>query len=819
MSTTVFLARFSVSIFVIVVSSSSQRVSATAYASDALCAALGWEPPFDDDIVCGSATMHDQCYNSASGVSYNQTSAEDICISAGGRLCSAVEVSENVISQSSCAIESDMIWTSSECNHTGEEDGFLVVQGGNISADAELTDIASCYLPTQLFYVACCADTIENDITVVDYTHSVVTGQTIDVTVRVSTSSAVRSLLARFKLGPDTYARANIDLEGGLRDEEVTFSLNVTYDAIPAVGYKVFMFLGPDKSYDNNVFFISTDENITVLASSSTTTATSSTATTQTTVIRDHLDVVGYNRTVATGGVLSFSVLISVSSVGAVPGFHLRVSLKSGQFTLSQGRIAVAAGWSNHTLHTGFNIGSVPIGTGYKLFFYLTPDTYANNVYFTGTPDDISVVASTTSTTESTSTAQNLTSTAATSEATPTETPASTAPATTAATTTNTSQQSTASLSTSVLATQSHSETATARLSSHAPVSSTATTPATSTQTMVRTVTDTPLTATSSAGADTENGPRIHEGFPDQQASAATYGSAPLLIAAIVLLALVLLCLLVVVVLRSRRTPRESPADDVPADECDADRPGTYNPLYHDGHTATDMLAQLAATARFDPSRTSASSLQWELEASEAELEPSNMAHDGMHKKGPRKHADGGGGGDRAAKVKRAEAGFPASPPVAPASPAYERYEGEAGRRRSLLAPLNGGERRAGHKGSALPTRRPLALSPPPPESGPNKQCSPPPSYANSNPNSPMHPIPGTAAGGTGTRRCSSQLSDIYTAEHGHVRLGYLTMVGEEEEDCSPAGEDRVPSDGDNKENPQRPTLDDEAPPYPKCKP
>lgn len=41
--------------------------------------------------------------------------------------------------------------------------------------------------------------------------------------------------------------------------------------------------------------------------------------------VRDYLEVLDYDRTVTSGGLLSFSVLISVSSVGADPGFHLRV--------------------------------------------------------------------------------------------------------------------------------------------------------------------------------------------------------------------------------------------------------------------------------------------------------------------------------------------------------------------------------------------------------------------------------------------------------------------------------------------------------------
>lgn len=117
-----------------------------------------------------------------------------------------------------------------------------VCTGGNDSAAIDTSDAASCYLPEQTFYVACCADTIVNAITIVDYTHAVVTGQTIDVTVRISTSSTVRRLLARFKLGPDTYARANIVVAGGLLNEEVSFSLNVSDDAVPTTGYKVYQY-------------------------------------------------------------------------------------------------------------------------------------------------------------------------------------------------------------------------------------------------------------------------------------------------------------------------------------------------------------------------------------------------------------------------------------------------------------------------------------------------------------------------------------------------------------------------------------------------
>lgn len=271
------------------------------------------------------------------------------------------------------------------------------------------------------------------------------------------------------------------------------------------------------------------------------------------------------------------------------------------------------------------------------------------------------------------------------------------------------------------------------------------------------------------------------------------------------LLVLVLLCLLVVMVQRMRR-PVKDPSVDFTADECDIDRPGTHNPLYHDG--ATELLAQLAANSRFDQSRASAASLQWELEAADAELEPCNMAHEGVHRKGQLKQPIGGLI-DRAAKVKMTDVDFSASPPVAPPSPAYERYEGEHARRRSSLAPAAGGIGEARRVGGQL-TRRPLALSPLPLDDG-NKQYSPPPSYATSNPNSPLNPNLGsTTSDSTAPRRCSSQLSDVYTADRGHMRLGYLTLVGEEED---------VDSKGDeNKENP-RPTLDDDDEPCREHKP
>lgn len=39
----------------------------------------------------------------------------------------------------------------------------------------------TCNLPAQLVYVGCCADTIVNDIAVLDYTNPVVSGQNIRV--------------------------------------------------------------------------------------------------------------------------------------------------------------------------------------------------------------------------------------------------------------------------------------------------------------------------------------------------------------------------------------------------------------------------------------------------------------------------------------------------------------------------------------------------------------------------------------------------------------------------------------------------------------
>lgn len=111
----------------------------------------------------------------------------------------------------------------------------FITTGGNHSPEANISTITSCHLPAQLFYIGCCADVIVNEITVVEYSRTVVTGQTIDLVVRVSTSAAVRRLQARFKLGADTFALAAMDLDAGLIEEDVPFSFNVTFASMPVL--------------------------------------------------------------------------------------------------------------------------------------------------------------------------------------------------------------------------------------------------------------------------------------------------------------------------------------------------------------------------------------------------------------------------------------------------------------------------------------------------------------------------------------------------------------------------------------------------------
>lgn len=211
------------------------------------------------------------------------------------------------------------------------------------------------------------------------------------------------------------------------------------------------------------------------------------------------------------------------------------------------------------------------------------------------------------------------------------------------------------------------------------------------------------------------------------------------------------------------------------------ERPDMRNPLYHDedANLVSDYLARVGGRTPFQHARGSMASLQWDLQGSDAAFEPNNTAF--PYKAAGRKHHEHII--DRNAEMKMTDVGPTPSPS---ASPAYELYEGDSSRRASSATST---AMRASGGGGRWHRPRPLVLDTAPLH-GDNRQLSPPPSYANSNPSSPLNPaakasVVTGASDGAANLRGSSQLSDIYTADRGHVRLGYLTLVGEDEDELA----------------------------------
>ena len=68
--------------------------------------------------MCATSTIHGGCY--ADG-RYDWNSANRVCRSIGGRLCSLAEIEGDLTAATGCGLDPLLIWTSNGC---GEDDGL-----------------------------------------------------------------------------------------------------------------------------------------------------------------------------------------------------------------------------------------------------------------------------------------------------------------------------------------------------------------------------------------------------------------------------------------------------------------------------------------------------------------------------------------------------------------------------------------------------------------------------------------------------------------------------------------------------------------------
>ena len=132
---------------------STTTVSATATASlssaaiteqvssISTCATLGWSFMWGNVDVCGSSLA--SC-NYAS--TYDE--ANQLCGSAGARLCSSAELERNVVASTGCGIDSMLTWSSTSC------DAGHVLRMGSATHGA----VSTCADNAGVYAVRCCAD-------------------------------------------------------------------------------------------------------------------------------------------------------------------------------------------------------------------------------------------------------------------------------------------------------------------------------------------------------------------------------------------------------------------------------------------------------------------------------------------------------------------------------------------------------------------------------------------------------------------------------------------------------------------------------------
>jgi len=89
------------------------------------CVGLGWPFRRGNVDVCGISVVAGQCHKNSIGYD----AAADACSSAGGRLCTAAELEQNVAAGSGCALDNSFVWTADGCGSGADGASFLVTRG------------------------------------------------------------------------------------------------------------------------------------------------------------------------------------------------------------------------------------------------------------------------------------------------------------------------------------------------------------------------------------------------------------------------------------------------------------------------------------------------------------------------------------------------------------------------------------------------------------------------------------------------------------------------------------------------------------------
>ena len=99
--------------------------------------------------------------------------------------------------------------------------------------------------------------------------------------------------------------------------------------------------------------------------------------------------IVGYTSPVLQGQTGS----VTVKYTAAVGTDTLRISFKQGSTTVATTIHAIPDNVADAAITVSFNIGAATVASGYSLYLYITPDTFANRVAGATSASDIAVVA------------------------------------------------------------------------------------------------------------------------------------------------------------------------------------------------------------------------------------------------------------------------------------------------------------------------------------------------------------------------------------------------------------------------------------------
>eukprot|EP00039_Didymoeca_costata_P027218 m.17817 g.17817 ORF g.17817 m.17817 type:complete len:1258 (+) comp6118_c0_seq1:95-3868(+) len=125
----------------------------TGNASKYACSQLTWGFRFGNTKVCGESD--DMLGGCQAGKDF--VFAQQICTSAGARLCSADELQGDVARGTGCGFDKQLVWTTDECVRDDTTKGHRVVLGRSRSETAT-SPKETCLDSTGLAAVRCCAD-------------------------------------------------------------------------------------------------------------------------------------------------------------------------------------------------------------------------------------------------------------------------------------------------------------------------------------------------------------------------------------------------------------------------------------------------------------------------------------------------------------------------------------------------------------------------------------------------------------------------------------------------------------------------------------